>query len=179
MKKYLESLYGSPLILSTDNCFGIVVEALLSRPTEDHNTPAVLRQRFDKYTTPLEIFLPDRNRLKRKGFVFTDKHTLALNKFFERQFCEQLLTWCELGVVYKVEFKKNIEEFCWRYKINIGGQADDDISFDALKKKEYRFRKKNEEKKQPVRSSETFVLKEPFTVKYLQKQQNSAPLIVL
>jgi hypothetical protein len=146
LKKYLQSLYGDPLIFTTHNSFGIIAEALLTRPLEDHNSQEVLRQRFDKYTTQLTFFVPKRNLLKRKGFTVTPPHILSLNKFFEKQFCEHLLHWCEMGVVYKVEYKKNIEDFCWRHKISIGEEADDDITFDALKKKEWRFRKKNEEK---------------------------------
>jgi hypothetical protein len=145
LKKYLQSLYGDPLIFSTENSFGIVVESLLSRPLEDHNNPEVLRQRFDKYTTSLELFIPIRNIFKRKGFAITQRQILSLNKFFEKQFCEQLLSWCEMGVIYKVEYKKNIEDFCWRHKILIDA-VDEDISFDALKKKEWRARKKKEEK---------------------------------
>jgi len=146
LKKYLQSLYGEPLMFTTDNSFGIIVESLLTRPTEDHHSAVELKQRFDKFTAPLEIFIPNRYLFKRKGFAITDRHTISLNKFFEKQFSEQLLSWCEMGVIYEVEFKKNIEDFCWRHKINIGEEADDDITFDALKKKEWRFRKKKQEK---------------------------------
>jgi hypothetical protein len=151
LKKYLESLYGAPLMFTTENSFGIIVDALLTRPAEDHHSATEIKQRFDKYDTPLEFYMPVRNLFKRKGFAITERQTISLNKFFEKQFCEQLLTWCEMGVIYNVEFKKNIQEFCWRHKILIGEESDDDITFDSLKQKEYRSRKKKEEKsKQPA-----------------------------
>lgn len=140
LKKYLQSLYGNPIIFDKDNLFGLTVAAFLERPLDFHVTKEELRCRTDKYTEKLEVFLPKTILTKRRsmGFDLTDQHTITVNKFFETRFTEDLVRWCELGLVYKVEFKKNIEDFCHRHKIEL----EYDISYDAMKKKEYRLRER-------------------------------------
>lgn len=141
LKKYLHSLYGNPLIFDKDNLFGVTVAAFLDKPLDFHVTKEELRCRTDKYTEKMEVFLPRTILTKRRslGYDLTDQHTITLNKFFETRFTEDLARWCELGAIYKVEFKKNLEDFCYRHKIEL----EYDISFDAIKKKEYRFRDKH------------------------------------
>lgn len=140
LKKYLQSLYGNPIIFDKDNLFGVTIAAFLEKPLDFHVTKEELRCRTDKYTEKLEIFLPKTILTKRRstGYDLSDANTITLNKFFETRFTEDLARWCELGMVYKVEFKKNIEDFCHRYKIEL----EYDITFDAIKKKEYRLREK-------------------------------------
>lgn len=136
LKKYLYHLYGEPLVFSTCNYFGMSVAAFLQRPYEFHKPAEELRRRTDKFNDQLEIFLPERMRAKRFSHDLTDKHIISLNKLFETRFCEDLCKWCELGTIYNVQYKKNLEDFCWRNKIEI----PEDITYDAIKKKEYRFR---------------------------------------
>lgn len=95
---------------------------------------------MDKYSEKMEIFLPKTILTKSRplGYDLSDQHTITINKFFETRFTEDIARWCELGAIYKVEFKKNIEDFCHRHKIEI----EYDITFEAIKKKEYRLREK-------------------------------------
>lgn len=117
--------------------------AYLEKPLEFHHTKEQLRCRTDKYSEPLQIHLHKSILTKRRGLGFdiSDASTISINKFFETRFNEDLKKWCELGTIYKVEYKKNIEDFCMRHRIEL----EYDITFEAIKKKEYRFRKKSEE----------------------------------
>lgn len=134
-------MYGSDLRFTTENLFGITVAAFLEKPLEFHKTKEELRCRTDRYTEPMTIQLHKSFLSKRRsyGFDISDASTISFNKLFETRFNEDLLRWCELGVIYKVEYKKNIEDFCMRHKIEL----EYDITFEAIKKKEYRFRKKS------------------------------------
>jgi hypothetical protein len=87
---------------------------------------------FDKFDTKLNIHFSS----YQKEICLNEHSIISFNKFFEERFEEDLCKHCELAMIYKVEIKKSLEEFCWRHHIEI----DRDITFDALKKKEYRHR---------------------------------------
>jgi hypothetical protein len=141
LKKYLQSLYGSPIIFSSNNCLGVILIGLLERPYKPHkNTEAIQYRVFDKYDCPIEIFLPKTFLTKyRYGHTLSDQHVITLNKFFENMFEEDLGKEMVLAGVYKVKLKKAMEEFCFRHLISI----EEDITYDALKQKAYRYRKAN------------------------------------
>ena len=133
----------------------MLVAAYMERPLKFGVTAEELHQRFDSYTVPLEIFLPNHLRDQRRPFTVNDKNTLSLNKLFENHFCEKLFDWVSYGILYQVELKKNIMDFCWRNKISIGDEADDDISIDAIIKKERRYRRKKEEQQAKLQAEKT------------------------
>ena len=146
IKQYLQALYGSPVIFNSSNCFGIILASLLERPYKSHKRKNILSFRvFDKFDTELHVYLP-KSWLKnyKYGHTLRDQNIIGLNKFFENQFEEDLYKACELARIYKVELKKAMEEFCWRHCIEI----EEHISFEALKKKEYRYRMEKEKQKQ-------------------------------
>jgi len=146
IKQYLQALYGNPVIFNSSNSLGIILVALLERPFKSHKRKDILSFRvFDKFDTPMHTYLP-KSWLKnyKYGHTLSDQNIIALNKFFENQFEEDLYKACELARIYKVELKKAMEEFCWRHCIEI----EEHISFEALKKKEYRFRIEQEKQKQ-------------------------------
>ena len=62
---------------------------------------------------------------------------IYLNKHFEEKFEEELSRHCFLLSFFKIEIKDALEDFCLRHNISI----DDDITYEALKKKEFRARK--------------------------------------
>jgi hypothetical protein len=142
LKPYLESLYGSPVIINPNNTFGVLLSSLLHRPRRLHERKDVIEYRvFDKFNTQLLVYLPKWWLTKYEfGHTLEEEQIISLNKFFEEQFEERLVEHCSLAIIYHVEIKKALEEFCWRHKIEI----EEHITYDALKKKEYRARKEKE-----------------------------------
>lgn len=139
IKKYLHAKYGNPLIFSTDNYFGICLAGLLQRPIRVHKKKEALRLRTDRFNAFLEISCPMSFLTNDVlGFDISDSNVISLNKLFEEKFEEELTFYTTILNICGVETKDALEDFCKNYDIEIG----DDISFDALKKKEYRFRKK-------------------------------------
>ncbi|OPZ62078.1 MAG: hypothetical protein BWY84_01248 [Candidatus Aerophobetes bacterium ADurb.Bin490] len=121
------------------NLFGTLIAGLLERPHKTFEKKAVLEYRvFDKLETEMLIYLP-KSWLKhyRHGHTITAEGMLALTKFFENQFEEDLYKFCEMARAYKVQTKKAIEDFCWRHHISI----EEDITYETLVKKEQRMRK--------------------------------------
>ncbi len=141
LKKYLHSLYGDPLIFTIENHFGICIAAFLHRPLLFHHRKELLKMRTDKFEATLTIRLPFTILTERRGgYDISDRYIITLNKLFENRFEEDLWRFCIAMNLRKIETKDAIELFCSIYNISI----DEDITFDALKKKEWRFRKKME-----------------------------------
>lgn len=138
LKKYLHTLYGNPIVFTTDNLFGVIIAAMLERPIEFQRTKEALRCRVDHYTQSVEIHCPMAFLTKgRYGFDINERHILTLNKFYEAIFEEKLYQFCAMHSIGRVEIKDSLEEFCRLHGIEI----DEDITWEALKKKEYRYRK--------------------------------------
>ena len=139
LKKYLQSLYGNPVIFSSNNSLGVILIGLLERPYKPHKSPDIIQFRaFDKYDCHLQIFLPKTILTKhRYGYALSNQQIITLNKFFENLFEEDLCKEIVLASMYRVKLRKAMEHFCWRHQISI----EEDISYDCLKQKAYRYRK--------------------------------------
>lgn len=70
------------------------------------------------------------------GLDLPPQNIILLNKLFEERFEEDLAKHCRLQEICGVQIKHSMEEFCNLHNIVV----DEDISEDALKKKEYRTR---------------------------------------
>jgi len=138
IKHYLHALYGSTIIFTPNNYFGIVLASLLQRPLRHHYPPTVLTYRvFDKFDDTLTVYLPKWWLTKYEfGHTLTNNQIISVNKLFEERFEEDLLKACSLAAIYNVEIKQALEEFCMRHNISI----EEHITYETLRKKEYRKR---------------------------------------
>lgn len=131
-------MYGSPLIFTLDNHFGVMFAALLERPLEIKKSEDKIRMRVDVYDTVMEVHCP-MNFLKRNiyGFEVKNEHVISLNKLFEERFDEDLYRFCFAYQLSGREKKEAIEMFCNAY----GLEFDVDVTYESLRKKEWRFSK--------------------------------------
>ena len=143
LKKYLQSTYGSPVYLTKTNRLGMVLSAMMQRPERIHRKKHEIVVRLDKFTTVMEIMLPDNLKKSWRPCDLGEEQVITINKFFELQFCEELYQDVARAIVYKVELKKSIRAFCHRHMI-LTEQNDEDISMDAIIKKERRYRREKE-----------------------------------
>jgi hypothetical protein len=132
IKGYLETLYGNPIIFSRDNYFGMIMAGLLCRPVRHQHAPKVLEWRvFDKFTDSVKVYLPKWWLTKYEcGHTLTNNQIITLNKLFENRFEEDLYKHCDLAIIYNVQIKKTLEDFCWQHHISV----EEDISYEALQK---------------------------------------------
>lgn len=138
LKKYIHSLYGKTVIFSTTNQFGTIMMALLDRPNIVRESKDKIKMKLDEYDIELQIFCPIWFIKKNMyGFDISEHNVIALNKFIEQRFTEDLFKFCYLFNKCGISLDDAIEEFCKCHDIEI----DEDITMDALKKKEYRYRK--------------------------------------
>jgi hypothetical protein len=92
------------------------------------------------------------------GFDMPKDKAMAINAFIEEIFSEHLYWWCQVATQTKGRYKgydNAILQFAQKHNITI----DEDISFDGLKKKEFRQRKLIEQKtrktEQPIVKPDT------------------------
>ena len=138
LKKYLQSIYGQPIIFTTKNFFGSVVLALLEKPSVPREKKDKMRLRIDSFTSTLEIYCPIWFLKQHKyGFDISEAHIIALNKLFEQRFTEDLFKFCKVLNLCGVDIEDGLEEFCRMHSLEI----DEDITIEGLKQKEYRYRK--------------------------------------
>ena len=144
LKKYLQALYGETVVVSsgkvdTNKYFGAMLAVLVEKRVNlVRRSAEEIKSRFDKLTVHLEVQLPIWYLKEYKfGNGLSNESAITLTKLFEERFEEELFMFCQLFQMCGTEIKDSLEMFCNQYNIII----DEDISFDSLKKKEYRFRK--------------------------------------
>lgn len=139
LAKYLQTLYGSPIVFEIDNYFGTTLYAFLTKKVFYLKETKIEHRKFDQFTTKLDVYLPSywlRNAKYRTDL--TRENIIYINKHFEERFEEDLIKHCHVLSLFGIEFQEAMEDFCKQFDIEI----DEDITFEALKKKEYRERKK-------------------------------------
>jgi hypothetical protein len=139
IKKYLEALYGSPVVFTQENYFGTSILAYLDRKFYTRETEHLTFRKWDKFSTNLTLFLPRWWLLQTHfGTDLPKQNIIYLNKHFENRFEEDLYKHCKREVKAGKQFKDAMEDFCTEHGISI----EEDITFDSLKKKEQRAREK-------------------------------------
>lgn len=142
IQKYLTSLYGEtiPAQMETDIGF-VVLQTLASRIESkvcrgyNNQWSQDPYQAVVTFTVPYHYFYLTKKELS----IYT---CILLNRYFENKFEEDLSRYVEMrDTEGRGKYKGAIEAFADYHGISI----EEDISFDTLKKMEYRFRKKNEE----------------------------------
>lgn len=172
LKKYLQALYGNPLSFNNDREFGMTIAAYLERPIKLHDnatatltkptdteekrttlgTPAPLIQirqhqseltmRLDRFDSLVQINISKRSFTRYSGGLdIQPAHAIVINQLFDKRFTEELYKKAMLLNLIGLSFTEAYKAFCDQYKIEI----PEDITMDALKKKETRFRKKIEQ----------------------------------
>jgi len=146
IKKYVASLYGSPVKIENRTMLGIFLLAVLDKRTyEKRNFGPNQTNKGIEDTILVEVNNWQFNAI---GFDVSAECVMIINDFLEHMFDDSLYVTCFKNSKYKSRktgYRAIMEGFCKRHGIEL----ELDISYEALKKKEYRYRKqiqKNEEK---------------------------------
>lgn len=138
LSKYLQTLYGSPIVFSTRNYFGTSLLGYLNtRLYVQHES--LTFQKFNNYNTQMIINLPSYWLKERKYKIYlTQTNIIYLNKHFEEKFEEHLYMYCLMKTSQGMQKKDALELFCSSFNIEV----PEDITMDALVQKEFRERKR-------------------------------------
>jgi len=161
LKKYIQAQYGNPVCFSTKNYFGLTVAISLKKPLRSQDSPAAKRIRFDSFTSSINIkAAPSFLSHYDYDLSISENQALTVNKLMEAKFEEELYQFCLALYMVGIETKDALQAFCNKYGIEI----EEDIAFDTLKKKEYRFRKEVEKKNAELSRQKTKELLKNFVV---------------
>lgn len=160
LRKYLHKRYGYPIPLNHQTLIGTTVLALLEKKIySDRSNQEDVFRTYSSYTDKVEFVIA-------QSFVYKTGHMLevpphkaiVINRHFEAHFEEELYAFCQKEITSHRKYPRYdlaYERFAEKYGI----EFDVDITYEAIKKMEYRFRKKLEQNlTAPVPSSTGRVL---------------------
>lgn len=164
LKKYLHYKLGENIFAAGSHHIQKFLTILLEKRVYNYNFTALNTQYQDKLTIFVSL-----NTFKNVGFGMNPAHVIDFNNYVEELFDDDLYNFCKLYLsTYKVAgsaitrfatenninlscrqrrtFTKepHLEDARHEFAKQIGLEVGDDISFEALKKMEYRARKKRE-----------------------------------
>ena len=137
IKKYFTAVYGNPIILNHQTDFGDTVLTKMSATPLSQVNKHVLNLSERDYNESLKFQLPVDLLYRIEKLQLTDQQTYSINRFLENVFETDLCMTVAMAGVFGVEKKIAIERFAARFEIRI----EEEITYEALQKKEYRYRK--------------------------------------
>jgi hypothetical protein len=146
LRKYIYAEHGWPLELNYTTTLGTLILCMLGNEefsinmnNGDKETRIQFMNDEIEFTAPL-------NTMRYKGYSLNRDKIIAINRYIENSFVEDLHRYCKYNIkdtAWRPGIHKAIEAFAESYGIVL----EEDISFEALKKAEFRYKKRMEEKK--------------------------------
>lgn len=137
--------YGKPVLLNGHSSLGIFIKVLLNNPQYKSKFNISHQDiRFKYLTDSIQCAVPYSHIMRNEVYTLTSDHIIAINQYLEEEFKERLFFHCQLAANWqrrRAGIDNAIQSFSTFYNIPI----DTAISFDALKKIEYRYRQKKHE----------------------------------
>lgn len=139
LQKYISAWYGNPFHLNNQTIFGTLIICLLDKANYSTGMSTTNRDlRISHMNTSFECIIPIVST-RYKNYELSDDKVIAINRVIETQFDQELMKWCaekKQNRLWRPGIDKAINSFCDIYGIDL----ESDISFDALKQREYRYR---------------------------------------
>ncbi|MDH7463991.1 hypothetical protein QEG73_22000 [Chitinophagaceae bacterium 26-R-25] len=137
LKKYLVAKYGSPVELNYNTLLGSSVLLALSKTIPSDTSDFKKDIRYRSFSELVWFKIPKSQvNSYRHGLNISRTHIIALNRYFELEFEEYMFNFCNFEMMKRnlPTRKKALELFAE----NIGLEIEEDITFECLKKTDYR-----------------------------------------
>jgi hypothetical protein len=142
IRKYFNCLYGHPIPLSLKSDFGdTILTKFQTSPLMARVNKKELAIAFKDFNDKLSFQLPI-DMLHRMETQPTDQQVYSINRYLENVFETDLCMFVACASFFGIERKMAIDRFATMHKISI----EEDVTYEALKQKEYRFRKNSTSK---------------------------------
>lgn len=147
VRKYLETIYGNPIFIDGKTIFSDIILSKLSSNLTSFLPATDLDTRLNRFADKVDIKIPIHYWYRLEKNV--TQHTIVrINRYFENCFESDLHKHVDLQVRYvNAERKAAIESFAAEHKLDV----EVDITFEAMKKMEYRHRKEKENSKKSLK----------------------------
>ncbi len=138
LKKYVHRLYGNELFANRSTALGAFLCLSLEKNVYENRNPTRQEKKI-LFTDTLQFYINEW-QFAGIGYDVPPASVVIINSFIDSLFSESLYQYCtnhsgEASHRYK-GYNKAYYKFC----IDYGLEPDVDITMDALKKKEYRYR---------------------------------------
>jgi hypothetical protein len=147
LRKYLHAQYGNPIKLDYLTTLGNLVLCLLDNKTFTINVSEKYKEQRIQYMNDEVHFTAPISTMYWKGFTLSKDKIIAVNRFIENDFVRELSFYCKSNLknrAWRPGIKEAIYSFCQEHQI----EMDEDVTFDALQKSEFRYRKREEQRKE-------------------------------
>jgi hypothetical protein len=146
LKKYLESCFGTPIKLGIDSYIGMSMACVLEKNVYSDRNKKIMQTNLVQLNCQCKIYLPI-SWLKhyRYGTGIEEKKQIFINNLIEYEFERELCLFVQTNIKHGVRvkgYKEALEMFAALFNLEI----DQDITYENLRKIEYRFRKNLEQK---------------------------------
>lgn len=140
LKKFLHAIYGDPLFIDPATDFGDIIITKLSSDLHCNLDKHDIDVRMNRLTDKVTMFLPIHWWYKLKCNQLSQHQVIRINRYFENVFEKEMHEVVQRAHSWMgIERQIAIECFAENHKIEL----DKDITFEGLKKMEYRYRQKH------------------------------------
>lgn len=137
IKKFITSTHGDPIKLDLKTDFGFVVLTTLASRLDGKMSRGNIDLWQNRFVDKIIFKIPF-HYLRITKRELTPATFVLLNRYFENQFEREVGRFIDKSLASGNTIKKGIEDFMDKYNIDL----EHDISYEAVKKAEYRNRKK-------------------------------------
>lgn len=141
LKKFVIAEFGDPIRINNDSLIGVFLIGILEK--QNFHIPLKLDEkdfRYRHFTEKITCIAPT-TLMKDFGFAIKADHAIQLNRFFEEHFDRELYYFVKRNTIAGARYagyKQAIEAFAALYSIEL----EKTVTFESLKKMEYRYRTK-------------------------------------
>lgn len=141
--KYSAVRYGHTIRISNTTAVGALMIGLLNKPSFNSGYPTHKKDiRFLHFNSHIQ-FIADIRDWYTVGTHLSDEHIIQVNTFLENDFADRLAVYVWSQTNHNTRYR-GINEAIISFADHLGIVIDEDITFDGLKKMEYRKRKELE-----------------------------------
>lgn len=149
LRKYITAKNGGDLQLNYNTTLGTLVLCLLEKDYFSINMNTESKDVRISYMTDKITFVVRASTMYYKGFSLSNDKIIAINRYMENEFAEELHKYCQ-GNIEKRDWRPGRNKAVYTFAEKYGIDLYEDISFEALKKAEYRFRIRSEKKPEKI-----------------------------
>jgi hypothetical protein len=153
LKKYIQVEYGTivgtPIKLDYLTTLGTLILCLLENDDFSINMNNSKKESRIQYMNDEINFTAPLNTMRYKGHSLSKDRIIAINRHIENEFIRELSFYCKTNLknrAWRPGIKEAIYSFCEKYGIDV----EIDVTFEALKKSESRYRERKEKKSKNI-----------------------------
>ncbi|HEU4574614.1 MAG TPA: hypothetical protein VFS36_06390 [Chitinophagaceae bacterium] len=146
LRKYIYCEHGFPLEINYNSTLGTLILCMLEKEVFTVKMSEAKKDMRIQYMNDQLEFTASLNTMHYKGSGLSKDKIIAINRYIENSFVEDLHRHCKYHIK-ETSWRPGIKDAIYAFAESYGIDVETDISFEALKKAEFRYKKRLEEKK--------------------------------